>query len=239
MMNQMMHYMRQLSSRLHPSASASTPENAAQLARLRKYQKEAQADVLGVSFAKLPVVVFDFETSGFYPDQGDTILSIGAVKVTGSTVHREHFYQTIRSKKEPPPAILSLTGLTKEELDDSEPLEEVLLAFYDFIGSATLVAHHASHEKRFLRHATWQELGRTFTHRLVDTTFLTSITASNRKCQTLEEWCEAYNIPVTQRHHALADARMTAKLWATHVTKAEHGGYTCLHDIYKELALRR
>lgn len=236
----MLNFMRQLSSRLTSSVSNYQAPSASEMAKLRHYQKEAQRNVLDVSFQKLPIVVFDIETSGFYPDQGDSILSIGAVKVTGAKVHDEHFYQTVKPKQDPSPAILELTGLTKRELNQSDPIADVLLAFYDFAKSATLVAHHASHERAFMRHLTWQELGRTFTHRLVDTSFLTSITASHLEhFETLDEWCNAYQIPISSRHHALADARMTANLWTKHVTIAEHGGFTCLADVYKELATRK
>ncbi|GIN12931.1 hypothetical protein J26TS2_27980 [Shouchella clausii] len=239
MMNNMMQFMRQLSNRLGFAMSASETENAAQMARFRRFQKEAQLDVLHIPFAQLPIVVFDLETSGFHPDQGDGILSIGAVKVTGNEVHTDHFYETIKPKQPPCEEVLRLTGLSLQELDHSPPINEVLLRFYDFTGAATLVAHHAAHERKFMRHATWQELGRTFTHRLIDTTFLTNITAAHQQFQSLDEWCDAYGIAISQRHHALADARMTAKLWAKHITLAEHAGYSCLGDIYKELALRK
>lgn len=236
----MFNFMRQLSARLTTMDSSYQAPSASDMARLRFYQKEAQRDVLNVPFQKLPIVVFDLETSGFNPDQGDSILSIGAVKVTGSEVHDEHFYHTVKPKKEPSQAILDLTGLTMRELNQSASISEVLLAFYEFAKSATLVAHHAAHERAFMRHLTWQELGRTFTHRLVDTSFLTSITAQHLEhFETLDEWCAEYEIPMSHRHHALADARMTANLWTKHITMAEHSGFTCLADIYKELATRK
>lgn len=236
----MIQFMRQLSGRFSSTMSASQPNNASQMARFRRYQKEAQQDVLQVPFSELPMVVFDLETSGFNPDQGDGILSIGAVKIKGADIEHDHFYETVKSKHPPSKDVLDLTGLTALELENSRLIGEVLLAFYDFVGSSTLIAHHAAHERRFLRHATWQELGKTFTHRLVDTTFLTSITAAHQgELKTLDEWCEAYGIVVRKRHHALADAQMTAQLWTKHVTIAHHAGYFCLSDIYKELAIKK
>ena len=62
-----------------------------------------------------------------------------------------------------------------EELEQSPPLLDVLTEFYQFVGGTTLVAHHASHEKKFMSHATWQTLRTTFQHRLVDTAFLTKV----------------------------------------------------------------
>ncbi|MFS0788496.1 exonuclease domain-containing protein [Shouchella sp. 1P09AA] len=232
-------FMRQISSRFTTNVSATSSDQASQMARFRQYQKEAQRDVLDEPLQELPMVVFDLETSGFQPDYGDSILSIGAVKIKGSTILHEHFYKTIKPKKAPSEEILHLTGLTAYELEQSEALKDVLLAFYQFVGSATLIAHHAAHERRFMRHATWQELGRTFTHRLIDTSFLTQITAAHQSFDKLEDWCHAYNIAVGNRHHALADAHMAAQLWVKHSVVADHAGYTTLSHLYKALAAKK
>ncbi|AIC96329.1 MULTISPECIES: exonuclease domain-containing protein [Shouchella] len=231
--------MRQISARFTPGVSSSSADQASQMARFRQYQKEAQKDVLDEPLRELPMVVFDLETSGFQPDYGDSILSIGAVKIKGSSILHEHFYKTIKPKQTPSAEILQLTGLTTAELEQSEALKDVLLAFYQFVGSSTLIAHHAAHERRFMRHATWHELGRTFTHRLIDTSFLTQLTAAHQSFEQLEEWCHAYDIAVGNRHHALADAHMAAQLWVKHLVVADHAGYATLSDLYKALAAKK
>ncbi|MFP3359977.1 exonuclease domain-containing protein, partial [Planococcus sp. SIMBA_143] len=94
-------------------------------------------------------------TTGFYPNKGDAILSIGAVKVTGETIEQETFYSLVQSNTAPSEEVTELTGIKAEDLQDAPPLSEVLAQFYKFIKGHTLVAHHAKHEQAFMQHATW------------------------------------------------------------------------------------
>ncbi|WP_100405783.1 3'-5' exonuclease [Bacillus solitudinis] len=240
MMNSMIQIMKQLSSKLSPSVYTSTQQRsqAERLSHLRQIQRELkQEDVLDKPFHELPFVVFDLETSGFNPDHGDCILSIGAIKMKGETIlDKEIFYSTVRCSKPPSEEILSLTGLTAEELENSPPLVEVLTDFYRFIGRTTLVAHHASHEKKFMSHATWQTLRTTFQHRIVDTSFLTKVVVPKQNMITLDECCAHYGIPTENRHHAAEDAKMTAKLWQANLRLAKEAGFESLRDVYTFLA---
>lgn len=242
-MNSMVQLVKQLSGKLSPSIYTSMQQQsaAARLSHLRQIQRELkQEDVLDKNLAELPFVVFDLETSGFYPDKGDCILSIGAVKMKGSEILTEEtFYSTVQCKKEPSDEVLELTGLTRDELAASPPLAEVLTDFYQFTGHATLVAHHASHEKSFMSHATWQTLRTTFQHRIIDTSFLTKVVVPAKKLVTLDECCEYFNIPVQTRHHAKEDALMTARLWQANIHLAKEVGFDTLRDVYTFLAKGR
>ncbi|WP_082394145.1 exonuclease domain-containing protein [Bacillus sp. JCM 19034] len=239
MMNNMVQLVKQLSGKLSPSVYTSLQQQsaAARHSQLRQIQRDLKkGDVLGHPLSELPFVVFDLETSGFYPDKGDCILSIGAVKMKGDIVlEEETFYSTVYCEN-PPEDVLQLTGLTKGELANSKPISEVLGDFYEYIGTSTLVAHHASHEKRFMSHVTWQMLRTTFVHRLLDTSFLTKVVHPSLKLVTLDECCHHYQIPITTRHHALEDALVTAKLWQKNVRFAKELGYETLQDIYTYLA---
>ncbi|MEC2072842.1 3'-5' exonuclease [Alkalihalophilus marmarensis] len=239
-MNHMVQLVKQLSTKLSPSMYASTLQSsqAEGLARLRQIQRELKNDdVLDQPLHSLSFIVFDLETSGFFPDKGDEILSIGAVKMKGAEVlFEESFYSTVQCKKEPSSDVLSLTGLTLEELQSSRPLIDVLNDFYEFVGGGTLVAHHATHEKRFMSHMTWQLMRMPFAHRIIDTTFLTRVVAHDEDLVTLDECCIYYNIPITTRHHALYDAKMTAQLWGQCLELAQEKGFSTLREIYIYLA---
>jgi DNA polymerase-3 subunit epsilon len=240
MMNNMIQIMKQLSSKLSPNIYTSTQQKsgAERLSHLRQIQRELkQEDVLDKPFDQLPFVVFDLETSGFNPDNGDCILSIGAIKMEGELILEDQtFYSTVHCSRVPSEEILALTGLTEEELKNSRPLVEVLTDFYKFVGRTTLVAHHASHEKKFMSHATWQTLRTTFQHRIVDTSFLTKVVAPAERLVTLDECCGYYDIEIGNRHHAQEDAKMTARLWQANLRKAKEVGFDSLRDVYTYLA---
>lgn len=210
-------------------------EAVAYARRLQRSQKER--DHLDLPFDKLPVVVFDIETTGFSPRKGDTILSIGAVKLAENK--NEEFYSLLYSENEPSDVVKDLTGITKKDLLSAPAAENVLSDFLNFIQGHTLVAHHASHERAFMNHTLWSLFKTRFDYRLLDTGFLTKLIPSMEHLQALDDCCDYLNIPLEERHHALADARITSKLWLKCLTLMEQQGFYTLKDIYTELAKRK
>ncbi|WP_102348358.1 exonuclease domain-containing protein [Bacillus sp. Marseille-P3661] len=239
-MNNMISFIKQLSGRLSPSlyTSIGNQTDAASIAFLRQLQRELKReDVLGVPFSDLKVVVFDIETTGFYPQKGDRILSIGAVKVVGSKIiENETYYSLVYSDSEPSEQIVKLTGITKEHLEIAPSIEVVLKEFYQFISNDTLVAHHASHEKAFMEHVNWSILKSYFQHRIIDTSFLTKIVRPEHDLLSLDDCCTHYGIEIDQRHHALFDAIAAAKLWSKNITFIQEMGFCDLNDVYGYLA---
>ncbi|UFT99659.1 3'-5' exoribonuclease [Radiobacillus kanasensis] len=232
-MNQMMQFVKQLSSR--GSLNQTDPN---QIAYMRQLQRELKAkDVLHIPFDQLPVVVFDIETTGFYPDKGDSILSIGAVRMKGEGVlEEETFYSPIYHEDGPSEDIQKLTGLTAEELRSASPIHKVLKEFFHFVKSDTLVAHHSSHEKRFMKHVAWSVLKTSFQHRLIDTSFLMKVIDPQSNLHTLDECCEHYGIKIDQRHHALHDAKATAHLWGRCLQLTRERGFSDLKEVYTHIA---
>ncbi|MBM7603541.1 DNA polymerase-3 subunit epsilon [Metabacillus crassostreae] len=209
-----------------------------QVAYLRQLQREMRVEeTLNIPLSDLNVIVFDIETTGFYPDQGDQIISIGAIKVKGEVIKEEDsFYSLVKCEKPLKDEITSLTGLSNEDLKDAPPLSEVLFQFFRFVEDFTLVAHHANHEKNFLQHASWKLYRAPFKHRLVDMSFLYRMADPGCKLVTLDECCEYNGIPIFGRHHALYDAKLTAELWSRYVKKLKDIGCESLKDLYEEIA---
>src|SRR5690242_16720753 len=71
---------------------------AEQIAFMRNTLKEQRKpNVLHVPLEELSVVVFDLETTGFLPNHGDEIISIGAVRVKGEEINTgEQFYSLVQ-----------------------------------------------------------------------------------------------------------------------------------------------
>lgn len=218
--------------------SSSSIQNAQQMAYLRKLQKELSQDkVLNIPLNELNVVVIDLETTGFFPEIGDEIISIGAIKIiNGKIQENECFYSLIRYEKALSKEIEDLTGITDRELKEAPPIANVLLDFFQFTEDLPLVAHHAKHEKNFLQHACWKHFRMNFKHRILDTSFLYRIAEPNTHLLRLEDFCEHNHIPVKNRHNALGDAILTAKLWTIYAKKVESMGFKSLRDVYNGLA---
>ncbi|WP_226674552.1 exonuclease domain-containing protein [Mesobacillus jeotgali] len=242
-MNDMIRFFRQMTGKLGSNIYAGMPThtNPQQMSFLRQLQKEIkEGNSLDCPLEELPVIVFDLETTGFYPDKGDRIISIGAVKVIGSTIlEQEVFYSLINPEISVPIDVLELTSITEEELLTAPQTSQVLMEFLNFIGSSVLVAHHAKHEQAFMRKFTSSHLRLNFEHRVIDTSFLVRIFQPVVNSLPLEQICLECGIEVKNRHHALADAKMAAKLWAFYIKKAQEQGYQNLREVYEYLSLKR
>lgn len=238
-MNHMIHYLKQLSGKVNPSMYASMQDqsNPHHISMLRQMQKEMKMkNTLEVPLNELRVVVFDLETTGFYPNKGDAMLSIGAVKVTGETIEKDTFYSLVQSSIAPSEEVTALTGITEEDLETAPPLSDVLARFYQFMKGHTLVAHHAKHEQAFMQHGSWSLMRSNFDHRIVDTSFLIRIVDPEQRGFQLEECCTNCGVQVKGRHHALGDAKMTAELWCYYVKKVQELGFTNLREVYERVA---
>ncbi|MEK3885995.1 exonuclease domain-containing protein [Bacillus sp. FSL K6-3431] len=208
------------------------------LAFLRDLAKEMEIEqTLYIPLHELNVVVFDFETSGFSPERGDKILSIGAVKSKkGNFKDTETFYSLVHYEGNLSHEIKLLTGLDEADLKEAPTLSAVLIRFYQFVQSDTLVAHHASHEKKFLQHAHWKSFKKPYKHRIVDTSLVFNIANPDRNLVSLEDYCINARVKIRNRHHALGDAIMTAELWQLYIKKLSNEGCYTLNDAYKRLA---
>lgn len=223
------------------SAGLGKIQNAQQLAYLRHMQREvSKYDPMNVSLKELPFVLFDIETTGFYPEKGDRILSIGAVKMRGSEILQEEtFYSLVKYDQEVPAAIRQLTNITTEEVKEAPPFSDVYVDFLKFKADSTLVAHHSKHERAFMEYSSSKLLRMPFKHRIIDTSFLFKVVHPNLNLVALEELCAHHQIQVQNRHHALGDAILTAKLWSMYVNDAMELGCETLSDVYQKFSQMR
>ncbi len=153
------------------------------------------------------MVAFDLETTGLSPAEAE-IIELAAVQIEGSQITR-HFQSLVRSSKPIPLNIERLTGITQEMLEPAPALSEVLPIFLDFVGNYPLIAHQAVFDVGFLEYS----LGQKIQNEVLDTVELARLAfprAANHKLLTL---ARELNLPLTEAHRALADARITAQLF--------------------------
>lgn len=213
-------------------------QNARHIAFLRdlKKQQTPEKSSLTTPLDELELVIFDIETTGFRPQKGDEIISIGAVKMNGTKIADDTFYTLVKPTNRIPKNIVSLTGLDAHMFEEAPDIRTALVEFLHFTDGCTLVAHHANHERNFMKHVSQEVLGLPFKQRIVDTAFLIQICEYNAHLVTLDDVCKHQHIPIENRHHALGDAQMTAKVWASYVKQAMMLGCDHLQDIYDRFA---
>lgn len=219
-------------------ASMLGSQNAQQMAFIRNVNKEQRKQsMFDMPLRELEVVVFDLETTGFYPTNGDEIISFGAVLLRGGElVESESFYSLVNPKRKIPKAIIELTGITNEMVQDAPDLMQVLHDFMEFVGRRLLIAHASGHDKQFLNAALWRTSKVNLNHRVLDTMMVAKWLEPNLGGYSLDELLESCCIPITERHHALQDSIMTAKLWQNYLARILERNITTLGDLYAYLS---
>lgn len=239
----MFQFIKQFSGKLGSNIYAgfqgqSTPQNIAFIRQIQKEMKENSS--LDSSLNELKVVVFDIETTGFHPEKGDQVISIGAVKMVGQQIQADKtFYSLVRTDFPLSDEISSLTNIHQEELLTAPASTDVLLQFFKFVQSDILVAHHSQHEKSFMQKMTWDLLKTRFEHRIIDTSFLFRLSDPYIKPLPLEEVCRNCGVEIKKRHNALGDAIMTAHIWDYYLKVAQKKGFENLREVYEYLAKMR
>lgn len=219
-------------------ASMLGSQNAQQMAFIRNANREQRKQSpLETPLKELEMVVFDLETTGFNPNNGDEIISFGAVVVRGGElIEEESFYSLVNPKRNVPKAIVELTGITNEMVKAAPDLMKVLHDFMVFVGRRPLLAHAAGHDKQFLNAALWRTSKINLNHRVLDTMMIAKWLEPSRESYGLDELLYSCCIPITERHHALQDSMMTARLWHHYLKRILDKNVMTLGDLYAYLS---
>lgn len=212
--------------------------NAQQMAFIRSVMKEQRKNSLyDVQLDTLEAVVFDLETTGFSPYNGDEILSIGAILVRGNEVlESEKFYSLVNPKRQVPPEITDLTGITNEMVEQAPDLIDSLRSFLEFVDRRVLIAHGSGHDKHFLNSALWKTSKVNLSHRMLDTMMIGMWLHPKKGRYDLDSVLELYGVEVLQRHHALDDSIMTAHLWSKMLKDIQERDIKNLGELYAHLS---
>jgi DNA polymerase-3 subunit epsilon len=213
-------------------------QSAQQMAFIRSMLKEQRRNSLyEIPLHNMELVVFDLETTGFSPYNGDEIISFGAVSVIGGDVLQDQtYYSMVNPKRKIPDEIEQLTGITNEMVANAPDLMQVLGEFLEFVQQKVLVAHGTAHDKNFLNSALWKTSKVSLSHRVIDTMMIAKWLMPKRKNYSLDSLLDAYDIDITLRHHALEDSLMTAKLWSRFMEEIKSRNIDTLGDLYTLLS---
>jgi DNA polymerase-3 subunit epsilon len=162
---------------------------------------------------ELAYTVFDTETTGLQPSQGDEIIAIGAVRIVNERLLTgEAFEQLVNPHRNIEKASTRIHGLTNAMLAHQPDIRSVLPRFHRFCENTVLVAHNAAFDMRFLQlkeHAA----GVKFSHPVLDTLMLSAVVHPNQTDHSLEAISARLGVNVIGRHTALGDALVTGQIF--------------------------
>lgn len=164
---------------------------------------------------ELVYTVFDTETTGLSPSEGDEIIALGAVRiVNGRLLVQERFEQLIDPRRAIPRESQLIHGLTPQMLTGQPTIEQVLPVFQRFAEDTVLVAHNAAFDMRFLQLKEAQT-GVRFIHPVLDTLLLSALVHPGHTGDEhrLEQIAARLGVQVVGRHTALGDAMVTGEVF--------------------------
>src|SRR5882724_7259737 len=160
-------------------------------------------------------IVFDTETTGLDPYQGDRLVEIGCVELLNGFPTGNSFHYYINPQRDVPEGAFKVHGLSAEFLKDKPLFADVVDEFLEFVGDAPLVAHNAMFDLGFVN-AELERCKKALlqSERLVDTLML-----ARRRYpagpNNLDHLCMRFSIDASRRtkHGALLDAELLAEVY--------------------------
>jgi DNA polymerase-3 subunit epsilon len=187
------------------------------------------------------VVVLDLETSGLNMRR-DQVLSIGAVVIDNGAIDlSQQFECTLQHLGHQASASTLIHGIAPSEIANGVDPAEALLSFMEFVGDSPLLAFHAEFDQRMLARALKQTLGYRLQHRFFDVAELAPLLCpqANIRHGGLDDWTQYFGLQVHQRHHASADAMVTAELALILFSKARQQQFDSLQALAQQINSRR
>lgn len=199
--------------------------------------QEKRGHVLKSGLDTLTYVVFDTETTGLLPHQGDEIVQIAAVRiVNGRRVEGEVFNTLVNPGRAIPPASSDVHGISDAMVVDAPSVTEALSRFHRFAEGAVLVAHNAPFDMTFLRRAE-PAIGRRFDMPILDTVLLSAVVFSQHAEHSLDALTHRLGITISEeaRHTALGDAVATADAFLKMLTMLRGRDITTFEEVLVEV----
>lgn len=172
----------------------------------------------------LTYTVFDTETTGLEPSNGDEIIQIGATRIVNNRLLRQEVFDQIIDPERPlKPESIPIHGITEDMVRGKPSIDVVLPAFHEFCEDTVLIAHNAAFDMRFLQ-LKEERTGIRFSQPVLDTLLLSAVVHPNQESHKLDVILERLGIKIDSRHNALEDALATAAVFLKLVPLLEEKG---------------
>jgi DNA polymerase-3 subunit epsilon len=198
--------------------------------------------------AKTPItdvryVVVDTELTGL-DDQKDSIVSIGAVRMTGGRIALgDSFYRLVSPKAKLTANSVVIHGITPSDVVAQPVIDTVLAEFLDYAADDVLVGHFISIDLAFLNREMKRLYRREIGNAAIDTFTLDEWLRKRLKPHAcfakvlsgyrLYDIAKSIGIPPNASHNAIADAFTTAQLLQRFIPLLKEAGVHNIGELLK------
>lgn len=178
----------------------------------------------------LSFCVIDLETTGGNPES-EKIIEIGMVRIENRKISEERSF-LINPEKEIPDFVQKLTGIRKADVEHSPKIYEVIDEIVQFIGDSILVAHNTSFDVPFLNGVLKKLQRPTLDNRVICTNIMTKYMIPDIMSSNLNYMSQIFDIPHSQAHRAIEDARATGRLLLRYLEIFESKNIRKVNQLY-------
>jgi DNA polymerase-3 subunit epsilon len=159
----------------------------------------------------------------------DKILSIGYVAISDSSIVMDSMHHAyVYHEKLTLGQSATIHGIQSTDIENGEPLEDVIDNLLEIAAGKVLVFHNATLDMGFLNNQIKQQYGFNLPVRYIDT-----LQVEHRRLKRgnqhlnpklrLDDCRERYHLPRYKAHNAAIDALATAELWLAQLAHTSNG----------------
>jgi DNA polymerase-3 subunit epsilon len=160
-------------------------------------------------------IVFDTETTGLSPQNGDRLVEIGCLEMVNRVETGRTYHCYFNPGRPMPTEAEAVHGLSDRFLSDKPAFADKAEELIDFIGDSPLVAHNASFDFGFINH----ELASCGQQQVCDSRMVCTLALARTKFpgakHSLDALCARFGVDrsVRVKHGALIDAQLLAQVY--------------------------
>ena len=176
-------------------------------------------------------ILFDTETTGLDPAQGDRVIEVAALELINDLPTGRFFHRLVDPERDIPEEATRVHGFTRGDLIGKPLFAEIAEEMLAFFGDGNLVAHNAPFDFGFidseLRRLSLPALDRS---RMVDTLAMAKARFPGMP-NSLDALCRRFGVDLSERssHNALLDCRLLSDVYVE-LTGGRQRGLLLMED---------